>query len=260
MTAPTDARECETCQQLKAVLCEVRDEMYDCPVRARDALREALKLPCPHLALAAELAEAWEVARAYHEDRRGAQRRAEDYITSAGHKLGELQWKYRAPKTLPEKYDSGEVCLALIDALQMGGVYGWPGDGTGCAEQIVRAFYERGRAQLEQAKSETRVAQAQLAAATEALRSIIQSTKDVHGNCSQYRKEVGATACTALAPSAGQAFVERVRREGREDAIRVVLAERHLHESVKDELVDDIRNLPAPARERAERTKETPNG
>jgi hypothetical protein len=70
---------------------------------------------------------------------------------------GYLQARWRNVGTLPEKYDPYEAEAALLDALiTEGGIPAWSGDGSSCAEQIVRAVWERGeryRKELEEIKA-----------------------------------------------------------------------------------------------------------
>lgn len=58
---------------------------------------------------------------------------ADERAARYGFKRGGLQWAWRQG----ERSDPREVEDAICDALQMGGIYAWPGDGVGCAAQIV---------------------------------------------------------------------------------------------------------------------------
>jgi hypothetical protein len=71
-----------------------------------------------------------------------------------GFKRGGLQSAWRAL----QRTDKSELEWAIVDALGMGGIAAWPGDGVGCAARIVEAQISR----AEQAEVDLTAARAEI--------------------------------------------------------------------------------------------------
>lgn len=125
----------ETDRNVLTLRCLAAETARDRLQKEVETLREQLRASDnEHVAQGRQLVEHERVRRMHEEE-------IAKRLAAKGVKPGEWQARYRRLSGHPLPYFvESDVELALLDALAMGGIYGWSGDALGMATQIVESY------------------------------------------------------------------------------------------------------------------------